>query len=198
MSGESLSRRLFLKGSGSLAGSALLRAGIPGLAAMSQAACTARDAGADFDNMTASEAREYAAIAARILPTTETPGATEAGAIYFFDQALGGLVPRVSDYFPAALADLQAAVTERFSGAERFSELDDVDQDRFLASIEDSDFFLDVRFLTLAGVFGMAKYGGNRDAIGWKLVGMDGPPRAWTYPFGDYDAEHTAGNGNDA
>ena len=50
----------------------------------------------------------------------------------------------------------------------------------------------------VAGVFGMAKYGGNRDNVGWKLVGMNGPPGAWTYPFGDYDAEHTGGNGNDA
>ena len=198
MSGESLSRRLFLKGSGSLAGSTILRASLPGLAAMSQAACTARDAGAAFENITAAEAREYAAIAARILPTTDTPGATEAGAIYFFDQALGGLVPWVTDFFPSAMADLQSDVSGRFPGAERFSDLGEADQDAYLASIEDSDFFWDLRFLTLAGVFGMAKYGGNRDNIGWRLVGMDGPPGAWTYPFGDYDAEYSGGNGNDA
>ncbi|MCH8335403.1 MAG: hypothetical protein IIC61_05875, partial [Proteobacteria bacterium] len=40
------------------------------------------------------------------------------------------------------------------------------------------------------GVFGMSSYGGNRDDIGWKLLGMDGPPHAWAYPFGYYDAQY--------
>ncbi len=41
--------------------------------------------------------------------------------------------------------------------------------------------------MLIAGVFGMATWGGNRDDIGWKLVGMDGPPHAWAPPFGHYD-----------
>jgi hypothetical protein len=44
--------------------------------------------------------------------------------------------------------------------------------------------------LTIMGVFCLSKYGGNRDNVGWKLVGLDGPPGAWTYPFGYYDAEY--------
>ncbi len=72
-----------------------------------------------------------------------------------------------------------------------FSDLDEADQDEYLASVEDTPFFQGARFMTLAGVFAMAKYGGNRDNIGYKLVGMDGPPHAWTYPFGEYDAEYS-------
>ena len=55
---------------------------------------------------------------------------------------------------------------------------------------EQSPFFQGARFLTIFGVFGMSSYGGNRDDIGWKLLGMDGPPHAWSYPFGYYDAEY--------
>jgi hypothetical protein len=40
------------------------------------------------------------------------------------------------------------------------------------------------------GVFCLSRYGGNRDDIGWKLLGMGGPPAAFTYPFGYYDAEY--------
>ncbi|MCZ6500042.1 MAG: gluconate 2-dehydrogenase subunit 3 family protein, partial [Gammaproteobacteria bacterium] len=75
-------------------------------------------------------------------------------------------------------------------GAENFSDLDEADQDAYLTSHQDTKFFNNIRFMTLAGVFGIATWGGNRNNIGWKLVGMDGPPHAWTPPFGYYDAEY--------
>jgi len=193
MNQKNCTRRLFLSGSGGLAGSALFRAGVPGFAALAQAACTARDEAGAYQNLASDEAREIIAIAARIFPTTDTPGATEAGAVYFFDQALGGLVPWVADDYREGLAEFQAGIADRFPGAERFSDLDEADQDAWLAGAEDTDFFADTRFLTLAGVFGMSKYGGNRDNIGWKLAGMGGPPGAFAYPFGDYDAEYVEG-----
>jgi gluconate 2-dehydrogenase gamma chain len=193
MNRDNFTRRLFLRGTGALAGGSLFRAGVPGLAALAQAACSARDQAGAYENISSAEAGEIIAIAARILPTTDTPGATEAGAVYFFDQALGGLVPWVADYFREGLAEFQAGIPDRFPGAERFSDLDEADQDAWLASAEDTDFFADTRFLTLAGVFAMGKYGGNRDHIGWKLAGMGGPPGAFAYPFGDYDAEYVEG-----
>jgi hypothetical protein len=195
---DHLNRRAFLRGSGALAGGTLFRAGIPGLAGLAQAACSARDEAADYENLSGDEAREIIAIAARILPTTDTPGATEAGAVYFFDQALGGLLSWAADSFRADLANFEAGIRERFPGAERFSDLDTADQDAWLASAEDTPFFADARFLTLAGVFAMGKYGGNRNDTGWKLAGMDGPPHAWSYPFGDYDAEQAEETTGDA
>jgi hypothetical protein len=190
MTHRHFSRRLFLRGSGAMAGGTLFRAGVPGIAALAQAACSARDEAAAYEHLGQDEAREIIAIAARIFPTTDSPGATEAGAVYFFDQALGGLVPRAASRFRDGLADFQAGIPDRFPGADRFSDLDEADQDEYLGSVEDSDFFADARFLTLTGVFGMAKYGGNRDGIGWTLVGMEGPPQARAYPFGEYDAEY--------
>ena len=41
-----------------------------------------------FEFFTPEEAAEVEAIAARIIPTDETPGAREAGVIYFIDRAL--------------------------------------------------------------------------------------------------------------
>ncbi len=191
MSSQALSRRLFLQGSGTLAGSALMRAGLPSFVAVSQAACSARDEAASFENITNAEAREFIAIAARIFPTTETPGATEAGAVYFIDQSLGSIFADLADEFRGRMADFEAAIAERYPGAERFSDLDEADQDEYLENVEDGEFFREMRFMTLAGVFAMSSYGGNIDNVGWKLVGMDGPPHAWTHPFGEYDAEYT-------
>ena len=43
-----------------------------------------------FEVFTAAEAADIRAIAARIVPTTDTPGATEAGVVYFIDSGARG------------------------------------------------------------------------------------------------------------
>jgi hypothetical protein len=167
-----------------------MRAGVPALAAVSQAACSARDEGAAFETITDAEAREIIAVAARILPTTDTPGATEAGAVYFFDKALGSFFADQLEYGRMLLAEFQSGIADVYPGAERFSDLDEAEQDAYLKANEQTPFFGGARILTIMGVFCLSRYGGNRDDIGWKLLGMGGPPGAFTYPFGYYDAEY--------
>lgn len=192
MKGEALTRRMFMQGSGTLAGSIMMRAGLPTFVAVSQAACSAKEEVMDYENLTTAEAREVIAIAARILPTTDTPGATEAGAVYFFDKAFSTYFASMKDAARGMLAGFQAGVPAAFPGAELFSDLDADDQDAYLKSVENTPFFQGARFMTLVGVFGMSMHGGNRDDIGWKLVGMDGPPHAWSHPFGYYDTAYQA------
>lgn len=188
---KELTRRSFLQGSGTVAGGVLARAGLPAIIAATQAACTARDQDAAFENITSAEAREFEAIAARILPTTDTPGAREAGVIWFIDKTYGSMYADFLAGDRAMLADFNSGVAAAFPGAKLFSDLDEADQDSYLADRQDTEFFETVHFKTLAGVFGMASYGGNREDVGWKMLGMDGPPHAWSYPFGYYDAEYT-------
>ena len=192
MDSDGLTRRMFMQGSGTLVGSVMMRAGIPAFIAVSQAACTAKKEAAAYENITSAEAREIIAIAARIIPTTQSPGATEAGAVYFFDKAFGTFFSGLAGPARGMLAGFQAGVAAAFPGAQVFSDLGEDDQDKYLKSVENTPFFGGARFLTLAGVFGMSMYGGNRDNIGWKLVGMDGPPHAWLPPFGHYDTEYMA------
>lgn len=187
---DELTRRGFLQGGGGFVAGTLMKAGVTALAAVSQAACTARDEGAAFETITNDEAREIIALAARILPTTDTPGATEAGAVYFFDKALGSFFAGQLEMGRGMLAEFQSGIPGAYPGAERFSDLDEADQDAYLKANEQTPFFRGVRILTIMGVFCLSEYGGNRDDIGWKLLGMGGPPRAWTYPFGYYDAEY--------
>jgi hypothetical protein len=190
MSSEALTRRLFLQGSGTALGTAMMRAGVPAFIAASQSACSAKEEAATYKTLTNAEAREIIAIAARIIPTTDTPGATEAGAVYFFDTAFSSFFAQMVEPARQMLGGFQAGIAAKYPGAELFSDLDEADQDEYLKSIEQTPFFQGARFMTVAGVFGMSMYGGNRDDIGWKLVGMDGPPHAWTAPFGYYDAQY--------
>lgn len=178
-----------MQGSGALAGSSILRLTLPAALAAAQAACSARDQGVAFRTLAAEEALELEAIAARILPTTNTPGAREAGVIHFFDTVLGEHFAGMLDGMRAGLADFQAGVTARHPGVERFSELSEADQDAYLAEHQRTAFFGAVRRLTLIGFFAMERYGGNRDSIGWKLIGFDGHGAAQP-PFGYYDAEY--------
>jgi gluconate 2-dehydrogenase gamma chain len=184
MPGDKLSRRTFLQGSSALA-----------IFALAEAASAARDENAAFEILTPYEARELDAVAARILPTTDTPGAREAGVIYFMDKALGSFMSDELESIRSGLAEFESGI----SGT--FSELSEAGQDKYLRTRDCTHFFNRVRFMTIAGFFGMSSYGGNRgqigwklrDQIGWKLIGFDGHRGAWQPPFGYYDAEYMRG-----
>ena len=190
MTAVSIRRRDFVRGSGALAGTSLLRLGTPAVLAAAGAACTARDAGEPFRTLSEAEARELDAVSARILPTTDTPGAREAGVIYFMDNVLGGAMSDMQGMLTGAMQEFQSGISAAFPGAERFSDLDEADQDRYLADNDRTTFFGFVHALTIMGFFAMSSYGGNRDNVGWELIGFEGHG-AWQPPFGHYDAEYT-------
>jgi gluconate 2-dehydrogenase gamma chain len=157
---------------------------VPGILALAEAARSARDDGVDFETLAAEEASTLDAIAARILPTTDTPGARAAGVIYFMDKALGSFMADEVQSIRNGLAEFESGVSGRFS------DLSEADQDAYLRTRDQLHFFNRVRFMTIAGFFGMSSYGGNRDNIGWELIGFDGHRGEWASPFGYYDAKY--------
>jgi hypothetical protein len=103
------SRRSFLQTGVALAGGSVLRFTTPGLAALSSAAYANQQVGARFQVLSAAEAREFEAIAARILPATDTPGAREAGVVWFFDQAFGTFNAGNLEFARAGMKEFQAS-----------------------------------------------------------------------------------------
>lgn len=182
-----LSRRHFLQGSGAAAGSTLARLSWPAALAAAQAACSARDEAAAFSTLTPREARDIEAFSARILPTTATPGAREAGVVYFFDNVLGSQMSGMLGGLRATLEAFQAGIPERYPGAQSFADLDEADQDAWITANESSPFFSMGRMLTIMGFFAMSKYGGNRNNVAWDLIGFE-PHGAAQPPYGYYDA----------
>jgi len=191
---RSVSRRQFLQSASSLSGIAYLRLTGSALAAIAQTASAAKQESASFRVLGNIEAADFEAIAARIIPTTDTPGATEAGVIHFFDNAFADEMSDRLDAARAGLAAFNASIKDSGSMADRFSDLDSGAQDVFLRTQDTSEFFNLVRLMTIYGFFSMSQYGGNQDHIGWDLIGFDGDHGAWTYPFGYYDAEHSKEN----
>lgn len=181
---DAISRRRFLKSTGAVTGASLFRIGAPSLAAITQAACTARDEAAPFATLGNEEAADFAAFAARIIPATDTPGADEAGVIYFWDNVLGNSLQPMLAAVRSFRDDLNAGLEKPFS------ELSDEGQDSALKSVEQDGRFELCRMLTIFGFFSMAKHGGNKDHLSWDLIGFQGHHGAWAPPFGYYDAQY--------
>jgi gluconate 2-dehydrogenase gamma chain len=172
-----------------VSGTSYLKLGSAALATIAQAASAAAEAADPYRILTVEEARSFAAIAARIIPTTDTPGATEAGVIHFFDNAFAAEMHGELVAARRGLAEFNTALsTAGYAGD--FSTLTAAQQDEFLRSQQDSEFFELLRQMTIFGFFAMSSYGGNRDHIGWDLIGFEGHHGAFTYPFGHYDAAY--------
>ncbi|MGI9202892.1 MAG: gluconate 2-dehydrogenase subunit 3 family protein [Woeseiaceae bacterium] len=188
-------RRLFLQQAAALTSTSWARLVLPSLATISQAACSAREESAAqeeivFATLDVEEAVEFEAILARILPATDTPGAREAGVIHFLDQTFATFNAPMLNPARGGLQQFQSGI----AGGAAFSTLTEMDQDAYLETQENTPFFGMIRFLTLCGFFGMSKYGGNKDDIGWNLVGVDPNAHVYESPFGYYDAEYLKEN----
>lgn len=184
---KALTRREFLRSATESARDSLLILSTPTLLLAGQQAHAAMEAGEAFTTLAAGEATEFAAIAARIIPTDETPGANEAGVIYFMDRILGS---SRTEFLPAlrqGLAELQQSANSSY-GSPSFSSLTADQQDSLLRTIDRSDFFNTLHYLTIAGMFSSPALGGNRDRRGWQLLGFEAR-HAWMPPYGYYDAQ---------
>jgi len=145
-----------------------------------------------FERLSSAEARAMRAFAAQIVPSEpDSPGADEAGAVYFVDRALGE--PFFADVVPvvrAGLAQLDARAAH--AGAlHGFASLSDADQREIMQKVEGGPFFAAARTLVLIGTFADPSHGGNRDAVGMRIVGMEHRP-SYATPYGWYDAKTDA------
>ncbi|HEY7568398.1 MAG TPA: gluconate 2-dehydrogenase subunit 3 family protein [Gemmatimonadaceae bacterium] len=144
-----------------------------------------------FAVLTPDEAADIGAMAERIMPSDDTPGAKEAGVIYFIDRALQTFDKDQLPFVRTGIKDVNKRAAKRKAGA-RFSQLDATQQDALLKEIENTPFFGGVRYVTMVGMFANPSWGGNRDSIGWKLLGFE-PHAAHKPPFGYYDAQAAKG-----
>jgi len=146
-----------------------------------------------LEALTADEADLLTAIAARLIPADASgPGAVEAGAVHYIDHALAGALAASRETYRRGLAALERYA--RSSRGKPFRDLSITDQDSLLIDVEtgaatgsgagfdgsSAAFFTMVRAHTWQGTFGDPFYGGNRNFIGWDLLGYPGVRTAVT------------------
>src|SRR5262249_52645563 len=138
--------------------------------------------------LTAAEAADIEAVAAQIVPTDDSPGAREAGVVYFIDRALATFFSQLAGDYRAQLAEFQAACRRRHP-ATSFASLTSEQQIAYLKEVDQTPFFNTTRLLTLLGMFALPSYGGNRNGVGWKLIGFE-DAHVFHPPFGYYDRDY--------
>jgi gluconate 2-dehydrogenase gamma chain len=138
-------------------------------------------------------AAEIKAIAARIIPDDDTPGADQAGVIWFIDGALAGYDQDQRELYKRGLAETEAKRAEMFPGSTSIAGLAPDQQVTLLKAIETTEFFRQVRIHTVLGFFCHPMHGGNRGMVGWKLIGVEHSMQ-YEPPFGYYDAEAARGD----
>jgi gluconate 2-dehydrogenase gamma chain len=163
---------------------------------------------------TPAQAVDVEAITAAIIPTTDTPGAREAGVVYFIDRGLSTFAKDQRDAFVQGLAVVSEMTKQLFPAAQSFASLTGDQQVQLLtaleamksgqdsqtpqgnraklaklANVDGSQIFGLFRFSTILGCFSNPEYGGNRNHVGWDLMNFK-PAMAHFPPFGYYDKEY--------
>lgn len=131
--------------------------------------------------LTPTERKTLEAIAGRIMPTTDSPGAVEAAAPDYIDIALADPYKPQLTRYQRGLAELDRYSTATFGkpfaalGADQQDEtLENLEAGKIKDVTDGPQFFELVRRHTMEGFFCEPYYGGNRDMVGWKLVGFPG------------------------
>jgi len=186
----SLSRRTLLHA----IAAAMATAALPfGWADIAQAVQDMRSAapagGSTLTFLSAADAADVEAIAAQIIPSDDSPGAREAGVVYFIDRALATFFTQLGADYRAQLTAFQQAFRERHPSAASFAAAASDQQIAYLNIVDRTPFFNTTRVLTLLGMFTRPTYGGNRDGVGWKLIGFE-DAHVFQPPFGYYDRDY--------
>ena len=176
-----VSRRRFVRDVGLYGAGAWLSLHVPRPAAAEAAAASTAPA-----TLSPAEWKTLEAITGRLIPSDEQPGAIEANCVNFIDKALAHEDAEARPLYQLGLAGSDTVSAARFG--KPFAELGPEHQDQVLASLERGDadgwpdtdvtaplFFETVRVHTIVGFLADPKYGGNRDEVGWRLVGYPGP-----------------------
>jgi gluconate 2-dehydrogenase gamma chain len=183
------SRREFVLSSTRLLGGGWMALALPALSSLSACAKDAARSGAPLTVLTPAEGRTFAALADRILPSDDLPGAEEAGVLHFADLGLGSFFETMREPVRDGLADLDRRARTLDATAAGFADLAPERQDEVLRAVETTPFFDVARMLVLAGTFSDPSYGGNRDGAGWRLLGVE-HRGSYQPPFGWYDEEY--------
>jgi len=146
--------------------------------------------GLPFTTLSAREGADFDAFAARIVPTDDTPGAREAGAVHFADRALQTFLDELLPVVRDGLSNMNRRVADAFGGSGAFADLSEYQQDEIITGVEQEDpnFFFFARVLVVVSLMAEPEYAGNVDRVGLQLIGRRNEA-VFQPPFGFYDRD---------
>ena len=158
---DSISRRQFVFAA-SLAGAGL--------------AAGCRAGGSAWETLSAHEARTLAALCDQIIPADDFPSASEAGVVTYIDHQLARPYRRHRAAYAAGLRQADVLCRDRYGCG--LAEAPAERQHATALALEQKNrkFFELVRAHSFEGYYGSPRHGGNRDAVSWRMLGLDEPP----------------------
>lgn len=140
--------------------------------AASSTACRRTSYGFLKDN----DAATLGAICDQIIPADDFASASQAGVLTYIDLQLTGPYRRHQKTYRNGLKQANELCRSRF-GAE-LAGTSAQQQFEIVSALEkDNRTFFDlVRAHTMQGYYGTPRHGGNRDAVSWRMLGLDEPP----------------------
>ena len=176
-----------------------------------------------WEFFTPAEAKEVEAVASCVIPSDGTPGAREAGVVYFIDRALVTFSVDDQKTYRQGLPGIQKRLKELFPDATTFSSATAQQQEAVLQSLDEAGaknpphrpranflpgsaaqpLFEVLRAHAIAGflVDPDSDRRGNRGGVGWAVIGRD-PGHSFQPPFSaidkDYPGWQPVSSGKDA
>jgi gluconate 2-dehydrogenase gamma chain len=136
------------------------------------------------------DTRTVTALTERLMPGAPgAPGATDAGVTNYIDLALAGAYEDQQYFYRCGLAQLDAHCKQAYG--KEFRRLTAEQQDETVAALQQGKaaefvwpaaqaFFTTVRTHTMEGMFADPVYGGNKNFVGWRLIGFPGAQPLYT------------------
>ena len=122
------------------------------------------------------DAQTLAAICDQIIPADDVPSASQAGVLNYIDLQLMGHYRRHQKTYRDGMKQANELSRSRFgvdlaaaSAQQQFQIVSALEK-------EARPFFDLVRAHTMQGYYGSPRHGGNRDAVSWRMLGLDEPP----------------------
>jgi hypothetical protein len=164
-----------------------------------------------FEFFTSEEAQEVEAISSCIIPSDGTPGAREAGVVFFVDRALVTFAVDDQQTYRQGLPDIKKRLQELFPSATVFSAATPDQQRAVLESLDEEEakdapgrrafrragpgaqpLFELLRAHTIQGflIDPESDRKGNHGGVGWTALGRD-LEHSFQPPFGYYDRGYT-------
>ena len=135
---------------------------------------------------TIEEANCIIAICEQIIPKDKSPGATDAGVIYYIDRQLSGVFNYDQETYRKGIKNLQSYCSGKFG--KTFDLIIPADQIKVMKMMESnqinesewpkskpSDFFNLVLSHTMQGFYGSPIHGGNKDYLSFEMLRIDYP-----------------------
>jgi gluconate 2-dehydrogenase gamma chain len=158
-----------MKGSKNLPRRRFVQTAVVGAAA--GAASCGRSDPSPWRVLTAAEARTLAAVCDQIIPPDDFAGAAQAGVLDYIDRQIAGRFKRHRSAYADGLAALDALGFTRLPLHDQFELLTKIESGA-AGDRRTREFFALAVTHAIQGYYGMARHGGNREYISWRMLGV--------------------------